>query len=278
MPLGSECMTITGHTTVLGVISDPVAHVRAPQVFNPLFEAGGIDAVLVPVHVTPDGLPTAIAGLKATLNYRGLAVTIPHKVALAKLCDTLGDNGRRVGAVNAVRFDMAQDGTRHMVGDMFDGMGYVAGMAAGGFDFAGKRVLQIGAGGAGMAIAFAVADAGAAHITIANRTPTKAEALAGRIRAEFPHLEARGVGADTDPAGYDVILNATSVGLKPDDPLPFDLDRATPGCAISEIIMIPERTRLLDAAEARGHPIHFGRPMLEHQAKLMMQFFGFEAA
>lgn len=271
-------MTITGHTTVLGVISDPVAHVRAPQVFNPLFEAGGIDAVLVPVHVTPQGLPSAVIGLKETLNFRGLAVTIPHKVEIAKLCDALGDNGRRVGAVNAVRFDTAPDGTRRMVGDMFDGMGYVAGMAEGGFDFRGKRVLQIGAGGAGMAIAFAVADAGASHITIANRTPAKAEDLAGRIAAEFPELEARGAGADTDPAGYDVILNATSLGLKPDDPLPFDLGRASPGCAISEIIMIPERTKLLDAAEARGHPIHFGRPMLEHQAKLMMDFFGFGAA
>lgn len=270
-------MTITGHTTVLGVISDPIEHVRAPQVFNPLFEAGEIDAVLVPVHVTPAGLADAVAGFKAIGNFRGLAVTIPHKVEIAKLCDRLRDNGRRVGAVNAVRFEVGPDGKRIMIGDMFDGQGYVAGMQQGGFDFRGKRVLQIGAGGAGMAIAFAVAEAGAAHLTIANRTPAKAQDLAARLTAEFPELEARGVGADTDPAGYDVIINATSVGLKEDDPLPFDLDRASPGCAISEIIMIPERTKLLVAAEAKGHPIHFGRPMLQQQARLMMAFFGFPA-
>jgi shikimate dehydrogenase len=270
-------MTITGHTTVLGVISDPIAHVRAPEVFNPLFEAGGIDAVLVPVQVTPERLVEALAGFKAIGNFRGLAVTIPHKVEIAKLCDRLGDNGRRVGAVNAVRFDEGPDGKRIMIGDMFDGQGYVAGMQQGGFDFKGKRVLQIGAGGAGMAIAFALAEAGAAHLTIANRTPAKAEDLARRIAAEFPEIDARGAPADTDPEGYDVILNATSLGLREDDPMPIDLDRATPGCAISEIIMIPERTKLLIAAEAKGHPIHFGRPMLQQQARLMLEFFGFPA-
>lgn len=269
---------ITGHTAVLGVIADPIAHVRAPQVFNPLFEAVGIDAVLVPVHVAPDGLATALDGLRRTLNLRGLAVTIPHKVAIARLCDTLGDNGRRVGAVNAVRFEDGPNGERCLVGDMFDGRGYVAGMRAGGFDFDGKRVLQIGAGGAGMAIAFAVAEAGATALTIANRTPAKAEELAARVAVEFPGCAVRGAPADTDPGGYDVIVNTTSLGLKQDDPLPLDVERADRGCTISEIIMTPERTALLDRAEARGHPIHFGRPMLEHQAELILRFFGFETA
>jgi len=271
-------MTITGHTTVLGVISDPVAHVRAPMVFNPIFEKRGIDAVLVPCHVRPRDLADAVAGFKAQRTFRGLAVTIPHKVALAELCDALGANGRRVGAVNAVRFDEAEDGSRRMVGDMFDGQGYVAGMAAGGCDFRGKRVLLLGAGGASMAIAFALGDAGIAALTIANRTADKAAALATRVAAEFPGLSARGAGADADPAGHDLVINATSLGLKPDDPLPVDLDRVDRGAEISEIIMIPERTPLLEKAAARGHMVYYGRPMLDHQAMLMMDFFGFEAA
>src|SRR3546814_3840687 len=100
-------------------------------------------------------------------NLGGLCVTVPHKIELAALCDDLGASGRRIGAVNAVRFDDVPDagpgGARRMVGDNFDGQGYVAGMRAGGFDFAGKRVLQLGAGGGGMAIAIAVAEAGAAR-------------------------------------------------------------------------------------------------------------------
>src|SRR3546814_2940762 len=95
----------------------------------------------------------AVAGMKAMRNLGGLCVTVPHKIELAALCDDLGASGRRIGAVNAVRFDDVPDagpgGARRMVGDNFDGQGYVAGMRAGGFDFAGKRVLQLGAGGAG---------------------------------------------------------------------------------------------------------------------------------
>lgn len=267
-------LTITGKTALYGILAHPIDHVRAPSVFNPRYEQHGIDAVMVPFHVHPDGLAAVVAGMKAMRNLGGLTVTVPHKVTIAALCDELGASGRRVGAANAVRFEDGPDGTRRMVGDNFDGQGYVAGMKAGGFDFAGKHVLQLGAGGAGMAIAFAVADAGAASLSIANRTEAKAEALAHRVHDAFPGCVARGLPADADPAGYDLVINTTSLGLHDGDKLPVDVGRLDPATVVSEIIMIPEETALLKAAKARGHKVHYGRPMLDEQIKLIAAFIG----
>lgn len=267
-------LTISGKTTVYGTIAHPIGHVRAPTVFNAAFERHGIDAVMVPVHVHPDGLEAAVAGLKAMRNLAGLCVTVPHKVTIAALCDDVGASGRRVGAVNAVRFEDGPDGRRRMIGDNFDGQGYVAGLRAGGFDFTGRDVLQLGAGGAGMAIAFAVAEAGARSLSIANRTAAKAGELAQHVHKAFPACVSRGVAADADPAGYDLVINTTSLGLHAGDPLPVDIERLDPATAVSEIIMIPEETALLRAARARGHQVHYGRPMLDEQIRLIASFIG----
>src|SRR3546814_1092639 len=125
-------LSITGKTRVYGIVAHPIDHVRAPSVLNPAFEKYGIDAVMVPFHVHPDALAAAVAGMKAMRNLGGLCVTVPHKIELAALCDDLGASGRRIGAVNAVRFEDVPDagpgGARRMVGDNFDGQGYVAGM------------------------------------------------------------------------------------------------------------------------------------------------------
>jgi len=263
-------LTVTGKTRVFGTLAHPIDHVRVPSTMNPLYERHGIDAVMVPVHVLPEDLEEAVRGMRANRSLGGLCVTVPHKVTIAALCDEVGASGRRVGAVNAVRFD--ED--RRMHGDNFDGRGYVAGMQAGGFDFAGKHVLQLGAGGAGMAIAFAVAEAGAVSLSIANRTVAKAEDLAHRVHKAFPACVARGVAADADPAGYDLAINTTSLGLHDGDPLPVDVERLDPATVVSEIIMIPEETALLKAAKARGHKVHFGRPMLEQQIRLIAAFIG----
>lgn len=268
-------LEISGRTRVFGTLAHPIDHVRVPGVMNPLYARHGIDAVMVPIHVAPADLADAVRGMRANRSLGGLCVTVPHKVTIAALCDDVGASGRRVGAVNAVRFDDADsDGRRRMHGDNFDGQGYVAGMKAGGFDFAGKHVLQLGAGGAGMAIAFAVAEAGAASLSIANRTVARGEDLAHRVHKAFPDCASRGLPADADPAGYDVAINTTSLGLHDGDPMPVDVARLDPSTVVSEIIMIPEETALLKAAKARGHAVHYGRPMLEQQIRLIAAFIG----
>ncbi len=127
-------------------------------------------------------------------------------------------------------------------------------------------------GGAGKAIAYALAEAGVGRLVVANRDAARAEALAAGVRAVFPGLEA-GAGP-VDPAGFDVVVNATSLGLEPDDPLPFDPAAADAGTVVAEIVMKPERTRLIDAAAARGLPVHLGRHMLDHQVPLLARFIG----
>lgn len=259
-------MNITGRTKLYGIIADPIGHVRAPMLFNALFAERGVDAVMVPFHVKPENLKAWADGLRATENFGGIVITVPHKLEIAKLCDELGTAGRLIGAINALRRD--PDG--RLVGDMFDGKGFVAGMRHQGFEVTGKRVLLLGAGGAARAIAFELAAEGVERLTIQNRTPAKAEELAAAVKAAYPKVDAR-AGSD-DPAGHDTIVNSTSLGLKPGDALPMDVSRLTPDMLVAEIIMDPVETALLQAAKQRGCPVHYGRHMLDQQILLLADF------
>jgi len=264
----SATLDITGTTRVFGVIADPIAHVRAPMVFNPLFEVKGTDAVMVPVHAPSDRLETVLDGLKAQPNFGGLAVTVPHKLAIMELCDEVGRQGRLVGAVNAVRFD----DKRRMIGDNFDGAGFVAGMRSEGHEVTGRSVLQLGAGGAGRAIAFALADAGVSRLVINNRTREKAEELAAAVSAAYPEVPVS-VGT-ADPDGCEIVINTTSAGLHDSDPLPIDAKFLRPDLLVAEIIMIPERTQLLESALKNGCKVQYGRHMLDKQIDLIGEFLG----
>lgn len=259
---------ITGRTRLFAIVADPIGHVRTPQVFNARFAARGTDAVLVPFHVDAAGLPEAFRAFRAMKNLGGLIVTVPHKTAAVALCDAVGETGRAVGAVNTIRRE--PDG--RLVADMFDGEGFLAGLRAEGIEPGGRRVYLAGAGGAANAIAFALARAGVARLTVANRTARKAEELVARLRERFAGLDAA-VG-DPSPAGHDLVVNATSLGLRPDDPLPLDAAGLAPGATVAEIIMKPERTALLLEAAGRGCRVHLGRHMLDCQIELMARFMG----
>lgn len=257
---------ITGNTQLFGIVADPVAQVRTPQVLNTWFEGEGRDAVLVPMHVGPEGLASVFQAFRAMRNLGGFIVTVPHKTNALPLCDEVSDAARAIGAVNAVR--RTADG--RLVGDMFDGRGFVAGLKSEGNDPAGRSVLLLGAGGAGAAIAHALAQAGAARVSIANRTHAKAEAMAEQVAAAVPGAKVDAVPAD--PRGYDIVVNATSLGMKEGDALPLDASLLSPSNLVAEIIMKPEMTALLQAAQEKGCRIHMGRHMLDHQVRLMGRF------
>lgn len=208
-------LEIDGRTRFFGIIADPIEHVKTPQEINRLAAEHGVAAVMIPLHVTADSLAAAFAGLRTIKNFGGMVVTVPHKTAALTLCDIVSSRARQVGAVNAVRRE--PDG--HLVGDMFDGLGFVAGLERAGISVKGRRIYVAGAGGAANAIAFALADSGAAELTIANRTVVKAEDLLNRLRQSYPHLPAR-IGS-VDPSGHELIVNATSLGLRENDPLPL---------------------------------------------------------
>lgn len=259
---------ITGTTRLYGILADPIHHVKTPEVMNALFARHGVDGVLVPMHVAPEGLASALQGLRSMANFGGFIATVPHKPAMAGLCDAMTEQARRIGAVNCVR----READGRMVGAMLDGIGFVEGLRAAGVDPAGMRAYVAGAGGAAAAIAFALAEAGAAALTIANRTEARAKALVARLADAHPGLA---VSTDADTvADQDLVVNATSVGMAEGDGAPLETGRLHPGQVVAEAIMQPVMTPLLMAARARGCRIQPGLPMLDSQIALMARHMG----
>lgn len=260
--------TITGHTRLLGIFADPIVHVKAPPLINAIARRRGRDAVMVPFQVAPADLPATFATLRKIASFDGGIITVPHKNAALALCDVVSDRARLVGAVNVIR--RTADGRIH--GDALDGIGFLAGLKAAGHPVAGRAVYLAGAGGAAKAIAEAFAADGVAKLTIYNRTPARAAELCERLGAVYPAVRFE-VGTD-DPSGHDIVINGTSLGLAPGDPLPLDTAGLLPDMVVAEVVMEPAITPLLAAAQAVGCAIHLGKPMLEHQAELMSDFFG----
>ncbi|SAL54580.1 shikimate 5-dehydrogenase [Caballeronia humi] len=261
-------MPITGTTRVFLIAGDPVAQVRAPEIYNHLFERHGIDAVLVPVKVPPARLADFVRNAFGAENVGGMWVTIPHKAAMMALMDRCDPVAQLAGAVNAVR--RADDGA--IEGALFDGIGFVKGLDHFGIPLEGRRVLVIGAGGGGQAVAAALALRGVGELAIYNRSTDRAADLCARLAAASGGVTK--VAASPDPAGYDLIVNCTSQGLKQDDPLPFDPKRVDAGAAVEDIIMTREPTPLLKACAELGISAHAGFEMLVQQIPEYLRFFG----
>jgi shikimate dehydrogenase len=259
---------VTGHTRIFGILADPIYHVKTPEVMNALFKRHGVDGVLIPFHVAPDGLAAMVDGLRTMQNFGGFIATVPHKPAMLALCDEITPEAKQIGAVNCVR----READGRMVGTMLDGIGFVEAMRATGVEPRGMRAYVAGAGGAASAIAFALAAAGVRHLTISNRTATKANELVDRLRAVYPS-----VTASTDAStvkNHDLIVNGTSLGMKPTDAPSFDFSLIESHQIVAEAIMEPEMTPLLKAAKAKGCRIQRGKPMLESQIVLMAKHMG----
>jgi shikimate dehydrogenase len=259
---------VTGRTRVYLHLAHPSSHVRTPQVMNRAFTDRGIDAVAVSVDVAPADLGDFVRGLHGWRNLAGLGVTMPHKQALTAYMDSLAGQARFIGAVNAVRRE--PDGS--LAGANTDGLGFVAGLRSAGCEPAGRRALLAGAGGAGWAIAYALADSGVAALTLANRSHGRAEQLATEIARDIPGVTV--AAGPPDPAGHDLVINATSLGMQPGDPLPVPAERLAPGTVVCDIIMSPPHTRLLQEAERRGCVAVPGMPMLACQVDLVIEFLG----
>jgi len=257
----------SGKTHLVLLIADPVAHVRAAQFVNPLFEKKKLDAFLIPVHVRAADLSDVVPRLAKLGNVKGLVVTIPHKETIARLCAELGPNAKMVGAVNVVRIE----GGGRLIGEMFDGDGLLATARSNAIGYKGRRVLVLGAGGAGRAVAFSMAREGAGEIAVHNRTAARAERLVADIKAQFPQAIARVAVADAHD--IDLVVNCTSVGLHEGDAPPLDLATLGPATDVIDIIAVRE-TELMQAARARGCKVVGGRPMLELQLDAQLAFIG----
>jgi shikimate dehydrogenase len=263
---------ISGKTLLVAHVGYPTESFKAPLIYNPWFESRGIDAVVVPMGCMAEDYPAFLRALFRLTNVRGALVTMPHKVTTVDLVDEITPTVEIAGSCNAVL--RRADGT--LLGDMFDGTGFVRGLARKGFEVRGARCLVAGAGGVGSAIAASLAAAGAGAIALHDLRDATAEALAGRLRKHYPSLDVRLAG--NDPAGYDLVVNGTPLGMEAGDPMPFDVARLDARTFVGEVVMKHEITPLLAAARARGCRYQVGTDMLFEMIPAYLEFFGFGTA
>jgi shikimate dehydrogenase len=263
---------IDGDTKLIAHIGYPTATFKAPLIYNPWFRRRGINAVVVPLSVTGGNFREAFPQICRFSNFHGALITMPHKVAVVDWLDEASAAVRVAGACNAVR----RSGDGKLIGDMFDGEGFVRAAAAAGRNIVGQRVLIVGAGGVGSAIAAACAKAGAGEIALTDTRAEAAEQLVDRLRLNYPGLTLS-LGSN-DPAGFDVAVNATPLGTYPGDPLPMDPSQLSPSALVGEVVLKPATTPFLAAAKARGVACVTGLDMLFEQIPAYLEFFGFPAA
>lgn len=259
---------ISGTTRLLPLIGHPVAQVGSPPVFNRYFAEEGIDAVIFPLDVAPEAVGAFLSDLRGWRNGLGCSVTVPHKQRALAGVDRLTDRARLAGSVNIVRRE--PDGT--LFGDMTDGLAMAAALEAGGCALKGRNALVAGAGGgAGAAIVHALAEAGVSRLTLLETDPRRLDRLLEGL-AGFPKI-----AIDTAPGGADdadLVVNATPLGMRPDDPLPVDPAGFSPEAVVAEVVTKPAETPLLVRARARGMRTVTGLDMVRWQLPFQIRHLG----
>ena len=259
---------ICGTTSLIAHIGYPTFTFKSPQIYNPYFQQAGIDAVVVPMGCQAPDYPAFLRAVFTLTNIAGALITMPHKVSTVALLDEASVAVQIAGACNAVR--RSADG--RLQGDLFDGEGFVRGVQRKGLDLRGKRAMVVGGGGVGSAIAASLAAAGVAQLQLFDVHPTVAEQLALRLRQHYPQLQLS--TGSKDPAEMDLVVNATPLGMRTDDPLPIDATRLRPGCMVGEVVLRTDMTALLLAAQQRGCQVQVGSDMLFEQIPAYLEFFG----
>ena len=263
---------ITGRTRLICHIGYPTEAFKAPMIYNPWFEARGIDAVVVPMAVTAEDYAEVLRPLFRVGNALGALITMPHKVSTIGLVDEVTPTARIAGACNAIL--RRPDGS--LLGDMFDGAGFVRGVMRKGRAIRGASALVVGSGGVGSAIAASLAAEGVGRLGLFDVNGAMADALAGRLARQYPGLVLEVGGRD--PAGFDIAVNATPLGMVEGDPLPFDPARLAAGTFVGEVVMKQEVTPLLRAAQALGCMTQVGTDMLFEMIPAYLEFFGLGTA
>lgn len=263
---------IDGKTQLIAHIGYPTESFRAPMLYNPWFARKGIPAVVVPMGVPPEHFEAGFDAIMRLSNLRGALVTMPFKAAAMQRVDTHSLGARIAGACNAVV--RLPDG--QLAADQFDGIGFVRALQRKGLKLAGLRALVSGCGGVGSAIAASLAQGGVGELQLFDIDTEGRDRLAGRLREHFPQLRLR-LGTN-DPDGFDLVCNATPLGMRDEDPLAFDPSRLAPTSLVADVVMKREITPLLAAARERGCPIQTGVDMLFEMIPAYLEFFGFPAA
>lgn len=258
----------TGKADIFVMLAHPVAHAKSPGMFNALMEQEKLDSLMVPVTCRPEDFETLWAGLSAMENLKGMVISVPFKQPVYDKCSTAHPRAARVRSANTVVRNV--DGTWHA--DNFDGVGFMGGLAQADIALCGRHILQVGAEGAGASLAYCLAEAGTAAITISDIDQARAENLAKLVAQSFPDCRLQ-VGPPS-PQGHEIIINATPVGLKAEDPYPLDIDGLCPDMTVVDIIMDPRETKLLHYARELGCRVQYGQPMMDCQMAAMGDCLG----
>ena len=256
--------SLNGATRIHVTIGDPIAQVKSPAGITQGFAARGHDALMIPLQVKPADVEDFFRLAKKLPTLDGIVITVPHKPFAFRHCDTTSERARVLEVCNVMRRE--PDG--RWIGDMTDGGGFIAALARNGFDPKGKRALQIGAGGAGSAIALALTMAGAG-VTLCDLDTAKRDALIARLGRHGHTVTATD---KADPAGFDLVVNATPAGMKAGDPLPVDVSKIAANTFVADIITMPMVTPLLAAAQAKGCAIQNGVQMFDAQVNFITEF------
>lgn len=252
---------------LVGVFGFPVAENPTIVMQEAAFQALNLNWRYLTIEVRPEHLADAMIGLRA-FNMRGINLTIPHKVAVMQYLDDVSPDARLIGAVNTVR----RQGER-LIGENTDGKGFLVSLKSEAkVDPAGKSVVVLGAGGAARAITVELALAGAAKITVVNRSAERGLTLVDQLNQKTP-AQASFVswqGVYSIPAGADILVNATSIGLYPDVTASpqINYEDISPSMVVCDVIPNPPRTPFLAQAEARGAKTLDGLGMLVAQGAI----------
>ena len=257
-------LDLSGATRLYPIVGDPIAQVKSPAGVTRGFAERGADAICVPVHVPPADLATFVDGLGRARNVDGLIVTVPHKFAAYKLCATATPRARLLGAVNVMR----RNGDGIWQGEMLDGLAFVRAAIEGGARPEGACALLVGAGGAGSAIGLALLEAGVRELAVHDADPARAEALVGRLA----HAGTLVRPGSADPAGFDMVCNATPAGMREGDPSPVAVAALRPSMFVGDVVTAPEVTPLLRAAREAGCRTATGVQMFRVVQRLMIDF------
>jgi shikimate dehydrogenase len=262
-------MLIDGNTEFIAHLGHPTHSFKAPLIYNPYFQSIGVNAVVVPMDCQAGAFAQVLRGLFALENIRGALITMPHKISVVDLLDESTAAVKIAGACNAVK--RLPDG--RLIGDQFDGEGFVRGVQRKGLQLRGARALVLGCGGVGSAITASLAAAGVSALALYDIRAASAAGLAQRLVAHYPSLQV--TTGSADPAGFDLVVNGTPLGMAAGDPLPLDISRLEARTFVGEVVMTAELTPLLKAALARGCPVQVGTDMLFEMIPPYLEFFGF---
>jgi shikimate dehydrogenase len=259
---------INGNTEIIAHIGYPTHSFKSPMIYNPWFEKAGVDVVVVPMACQSADYPDFLRGLFKLGNVRGALITMPHKVVTMGLIDVMSPTALIAGACNAVRLNA--QGQLH--GDMFDGEGFVRGLLRKGLTLKGAKALVVGIGGVGCAIAASLAASGVTKLGLFDVNTAASDGLAARLMKHYPDLVVD--TGSNDPSGFDVVVNATPMGMNDGDAMPMDTSRIDGRAVVGEVVMRLEMTAFLQAAKARGCVIQVGTDMLFEQIPAYLEFFG----